>query len=55
MTEICSHHIIEDWIDIDPDQSKQIFYCTHCFTCFCHKEYVQWCTTHLIPPTPQSH
>ena len=31
---MCSHNIIEDYIDIDPDKSKQIFYCDKCFTCF---------------------
>ena len=37
----CSHNIIEDHIDIDPDRSQQIFYCTECFTTFGHKEYIQ--------------
>jgi hypothetical protein len=41
MSETCSHHIIEDLIDMDPDRSKQIFYCTKCFATFCHKEYIQ--------------
>ena len=27
---MCSHHIVEDYIDIDPDRSKQIFYCEVC-------------------------
>jgi hypothetical protein len=27
---MCSHHIVEDNIDIDPDRSKQIFYCELC-------------------------
>ena len=31
---MCSHNIIEDYIDIDPDRSKQIFYCIHCFETF---------------------
>jgi hypothetical protein len=31
---MCSHNIIEDYIDIDPDRSKQIFYCIHCFKTF---------------------
>jgi len=31
---MCSHCIIEDYIDIDLDTSKQIFYCVKCFTTF---------------------
>jgi len=31
---MCSHHIVEDYIDIDPDRSKQIFYCELCETTF---------------------
>ena len=30
----CSHIIIEDTIDIDPDTSQQIFYCEICFATF---------------------
>ena len=30
----CSHHIIEDRIDIDYECSKTIFYCEHCLTTF---------------------
>jgi len=28
----CNHKIIPDYIDIDPDRSKQIFYCEYCNT-----------------------
>ena len=34
MSKMCSHTIIEDTIDIDPDTSKQIFYCEICFATF---------------------
>jgi len=34
MSKMCSHTIIEDTIDIDPDTSKQIFYCETCFETF---------------------
>jgi len=30
----CQHNIIEDLIDIDPDRSKTIHYCTKCETTF---------------------
>lgn len=30
----CQHHIVEDLIDIDPDRSKTIYYCTKCETTF---------------------
>jgi hypothetical protein len=30
----CSHIIVEDYIDIDPDKSIQIFYCSKCFSTF---------------------
>jgi hypothetical protein len=33
-TQQCSHTIIEDTIDIDPDTSKQVFYCETCFATF---------------------
>ena len=30
----CNHEFVEDLIDIDPDRSKTIKYCVHCFfTC----------------------
>ena len=44
----CSHNIIEDYIDIDPDKSKQIFYCTLCLTSFCHKEVDVYRSQHII-------
>jgi hypothetical protein len=44
----CSHNIIEDYIDIDPDRSKQIFYCTLCLTSFCHKEVHANKSQHII-------
>ena len=31
---ICNHKIVSDIIDIDPDRSKQIFYCEKCETTF---------------------
>jgi hypothetical protein len=31
---MCSHYIVIDYIDIDPDKSKQIFYCELCETTF---------------------
>jgi hypothetical protein len=30
----CNHNIIEDLIDIDPDRSKMIKYCTLCYKTF---------------------
>lgn len=30
----CQHTIIEDLIDVDPDRSKTIYYCTKCETTF---------------------
>ena len=30
----CSHSVVRDLIDIDPDQSQTIFYCEKCFTTF---------------------
>jgi hypothetical protein len=39
--EQCSHHIIEDYIDIDPDRSKQVFYCEFCYKCSTYKEYIK--------------
>ena len=32
---MCSHNIVEDYIDIDSDRCKQIFYCDRCFESFC--------------------
>lgn len=26
----CIHEMVEDWIDISPDRSKNIIYCKHC-------------------------
>lgn len=26
----CNHEMIDDWIDISPDRSKNIKYCKHC-------------------------
>jgi len=34
LTSIPKHTIIQDYIDIDLDTSKQIFYCTKCFATF---------------------
>jgi predicted DNA-binding protein (UPF0278 family) len=30
IVEICNHEFVNDLIDISPDKSKQIEYCTHC-------------------------
>ena len=30
LNQNCSHHYIDDFIDIDPDRSMQITYCTKC-------------------------
>jgi hypothetical protein len=30
----CNHNIIEDLIDIDPDRSKMVKYCTICYKTF---------------------
>jgi len=27
----CNHHYIFDWVDINPETSKRICYCEHCF------------------------
>lgn len=40
--DTCAHKIIEDYIDIDPDRSRQVFYCEKCFATFSHKEYHQY-------------
>lgn len=34
--EKCKHKIIKDYIDIDPEKSKVIFYCIYCLECFKH-------------------
>jgi hypothetical protein len=38
---MCSHQVVVDYIDVDPDKSQQIFYCEKCFATFCHKEYME--------------
>ena len=38
---MCSHQVVVDYIDVDPDTSQQIFYCEKCFATFCHKEYME--------------
>ena len=52
------HHIIEDYIDIDPDKSVQIFYCDVCLTTFPSLDICQPIQQHLqsafIPQTLQS-
>jgi len=30
----CNHNLVYDYIDIDPDQTRQICYCCRCFTTF---------------------
>lgn len=27
----CNHNIVKDYIDISPDESKDIYYCSHCY------------------------
>lgn len=27
----CSHQYVKDWIDINPERSKPIFYCRKCY------------------------
>lgn len=34
LSHFCSHHIVEDVIDVDVDKSKVIHYCTKCETTF---------------------
>ena len=34
----CSHKIVEDLVDIDPDKSQQIFYCENCYKTFTIEE-----------------
>ncbi len=31
---MCVHYIVVDTIDIDPDTSKQIYYCVKCYVSF---------------------
>ena len=44
---MCSHNIVEDYIDINPDDFIQIFYCNKCFTTFGFEDYI-CCPTQLI-------
>ena len=30
----CDHNIIKDWIDLDPDRGKTIYYCDKCLSTF---------------------
>ena len=32
------HELIVDYIDIDPDRSKQIVYCTNCLVSYCYTD-----------------
>lgn len=34
IVKTCEHCIIRDYIDISPEESQPIIYCTWCFTCF---------------------
>lgn len=34
----CSHTIVSDYIDIEPDRSVQIFYCSICFNTIFDKD-----------------
>lgn len=27
----CNHNIVKDYIDISPDETKDIYYCCHCY------------------------
>jgi hypothetical protein len=27
----CNHNYVYDWIDVDVEQSKRVYYCEHCF------------------------
>jgi hypothetical protein len=35
----CQHNIVEDLIDITPDRSKYIYYCSKCYVCVSSLEY----------------
>lgn len=48
LTENSEHHIIEDYIDIDPDKSVKIFYCDVCLATFTYNASCQ-----IIPQTHQ--
>lgn len=43
---MCSHNIVEDYLDINPDDVKQIFYCNKCFTTYGFEDYI--CQKQLI-------
>lgn len=43
----CCHDIVEDYIDIDLDTSRQIFYCTKCEKTCSHKEYISFLRVQL--------
>jgi len=32
--QICQHNIVRDYVDITPERSQIIFYCTKCLTSF---------------------
>jgi hypothetical protein len=38
--EQCSHELVEDSIDIDPDRSMQIFYCKKCEKNYTFEEFI---------------
>jgi hypothetical protein len=38
----CCHEIVEDYIDMDLDTTRQIFYCTKCEKTCSHKEYISF-------------
>lgn len=55
----CIHRIVVDYIDIDPDRSRQIIYCEKCFWTFhsidrsiIKQENLQ---SHSTPPSSSSH
>ena len=49
---MCSHNIVEDYIDINPDDFTQIFYCDKCFITYGFEEYI-CCQKQLIAPLNQ--
>jgi hypothetical protein len=54
----CSHVIARDSIDITPDKSATIYYCTRCYECFERTELVvvtsEGQTTYSVKPeTPR--
>lgn len=57
LIENSEHHIIEDYIDIDPDKSVKIFYCDICLTTFPYYDVFCQIIPQTLQPTfiPQTH